>query len=133
MKKINLLSISLNTGTYRDFVRTIVDMAKRRQSSYVCVVNVHMLVEAHQNSAFRSIVQNADLAAPDGKPLCWSLRLLYNAWQERVAGMDLLPSLLKEAEDRDVPVYFYGGQQSVLDKAAHFLPKVYPGLRLAGS
>lgn len=44
------------------------------------------------------MVNQADIVTPDGMPLVWALRLLYGIKQERVAGMNLLPSLLEKAE-----------------------------------
>ncbi|HEU4472783.1 MAG TPA: WecB/TagA/CpsF family glycosyltransferase, partial [Flavisolibacter sp.] len=123
----------VNTGSYHDFIQAIIGMAARRESRYVCVANVHMLVEAYQNKDFASIVQNADVATPDGKPLSWALRLLYNTKQERVSGMDLLPDLLRAAEQHALPVYIYGGQQQTISDTQGFLQKAFPSLPVAGA
>lgn len=133
MTKTNLLSISVSLGTYAEFINTIIDAASKRQSQYACVANVHMLVEGHQNKAFGNIVSDADIITPDGKPLVWALNLLKGIKQERVAGMDLLPDLLKEASQRNIAVYFYGGTQVMLDKTSQYLKKHYPHLSIAGS
>src|SRR5258708_33798102 len=108
-----LISININTGTYRNFVNELVEMSGKT-SSYTCIANVHMLVEAYSNASFASIVNNADMITPDGMPLTWGLKLLHGVRQDRVAGMDLLPDLLKEAEQKSIPVYFYGGTQKML-------------------
>jgi len=132
MKKMSLLSIAVHTGTYQEFMHNILDTAATRSSRYACVANVHMLVEAHQDAAFASIVRGAGIITPDGKPLAWALRLLHGIRQERVAGMDLLPDLLAEAEQRQLSVFFYGGQQSLLDTTAQYVEKHYPRLPVAG-
>ncbi len=126
MTKLDLLSISVSTGMYAEFVHTIIDTAKTRHSDYVCVANVHMLMEAQKDIAFGNIVRNANIITPDGKPLTWALRMLEGVAQDRVAGMDLLPDLLYLAETENVPVFFYGSEPSVLDKARAFLNEKYP-------
>lgn len=132
MKKIDLLSIAVHTGTYQEFMQQILTGAPAHSSRYACVANVHMLVEAHQDAAFASIVQKAGVITPDGKPLAWALRLLYGVRQERVAGMDLLPDLLSEAARQNIPVYFYGGSEAMLHDTEAYLHKHYPFLDIAG-
>jgi N-acetylglucosaminyldiphosphoundecaprenol N-acetyl-beta-D-mannosaminyltransferase len=113
MKK-SLISINIDTGTYKNFVNEVMDMSAR-ESSYTCIANVHMLVEAYGNASFARIVNDADIITPDGVPLTWGLKLLHGIKQDRVAGMDLLPDILKEAEKKSIPVYFYGGTDDCRD------------------
>lgn len=126
-----LISINITTGAYRNFVDELVEMSEKR-SSYTCVANVHMLVEAYSNRSFASIVNNADMITPDGMPLTWGLKLLHGVSQDRVAGMDLLPDILKESERKSIPVYFYGGTESMLARIRERIPKRYPLLKVAG-
>lgn len=130
MKK-PLLSICLSTGSYPDFMARLLALAGAG-SSYVCVANVHMVVEAHRDPAFAAVVNGADLITPDGMPLTWGLRLLHGIRQDRVAGMDLLPDLLREAERQAVAVYFYGGTEAMLARTAAHIKDHYPNLRVAG-
>jgi N-acetylglucosaminyldiphosphoundecaprenol N-acetyl-beta-D-mannosaminyltransferase len=126
-----LISININTGSYRNFVSELVEMSGK-SSSYTCIANVHMLVEAYSNASFASIVNNADMITPDGMPLTWGLKLLHGVHQDRVAGMDLLPDLLKEAERKMIPVYFYGGTETMLTRIRENIPKRFPELKIAG-
>lgn len=101
-------------------------------SNYACVANVHMLVEAKKDPLFAGVVSDAYMVTPDGMPLTWALKLIYGITQERVAGMDLLPDLIHEAEKEKIPVYFYGGEQDILDKTNEYLQANYPDLITAG-
>lgn len=132
LKKNKLLSLQITTGSYKTFIDHIIELAGNRQSHYVCVANVHMLVEAHHHKEFATVVNNATLITPDGKPLTWALKFLYGLKQDRVAGMDILPDILAEASMQQIPVYFYGGRQDMLDHTKDFLLKNYPELKLAG-
>src|SRR4051812_27112160 len=108
MKK-DLLSLSVSINSFDGFVHNIIKAAQLRQSRYSCLANVHMLVESCNNASFASAVNKADIVAPDGVPLLWALKLLHGVKQERIAGMDLLPALLSQAEENEIPVFFYGG------------------------
>ncbi len=133
MEKINLLSIKVSTGSYKEFVETILEAAELKESQYTCIANVHMLVEAYHSNDFEKIVSNANIITPDGKPLSWALWMLYGIRQVRVAGMDLLPDLLLRAEQKKIPVFFYGGEPSVLDRTLQYIGKKYPHLTVSGA
>jgi N-acetylglucosaminyldiphosphoundecaprenol N-acetyl-beta-D-mannosaminyltransferase len=128
MERKRLLSIDVNLGSYDSFVDKLIKEALAGNSYYACVANVHMLIEAHQSSQYADIVNQAGMVTPDGIPLGWALRFLYGIKQQRVAGMDLLPDLLKMAEEKQIPVAFYGGTDEMLTKTRLHLEKKYPGL-----
>lgn len=130
--KLQLLSLVVDTGLYQNFVKEICHMARVKTSSYICVANAHMLVEAHKDPAFAKVVNGADIVTPDGMPLCKAIHLLYGRKQERVAGMDLLPDLIYEAEAQALPVFFYGGSRQMLENASSYLGTRYPRLKIAG-
>jgi len=132
LKKRRIISINVSTGSYKQFVTAIIDRAKSKVSSYVCVANVHMLLEAHSSRHFRKIVNSAFITTPDGMPLAKGFKALYNYHQERVDGMSLLPSLLNEAEKENISVFFYGGTQEMLNKAINYINVTTPNLKIAG-
>lgn len=130
--KKRLLSIDVSSGSYNDFVNAILKYATERVSSYVCVANVHMLVEAHNTPKFAEVVNQADIVTPDGMPLAQGFKYEYNLKQDRVDGMSLLPALLSECEKNNLSVYFYGGDQKVLNTAEAYIRERYPNLKIAG-
>ena len=132
MNKKNLNGFNISTGEYSDFVSKILSYAKERRSAYACVANVHMYIEAYKNETFNSIINEADIITPDGVPLCWWLRLKYGIKQQRVAGMDLLPDILKEMEKKELKVYIYGGSDVLIKQTAIHLNQQYPLLPIAG-
>ncbi|MEP7144122.1 MAG: WecB/TagA/CpsF family glycosyltransferase [Ferruginibacter sp.] len=132
MKKIDLLNISVSTGSYNDFVSSLINSAKEKKSEYTCVANVHMVVEAFKDKNFSHVVAKANVITPDGKPLSWALQILYGIKQARVAGMDLLPDLLSHAVIQKLPVYFYGGTDELLNRTRQYTLQHYPLLKVAG-
>ncbi len=104
-----------------------------RKSQYICVANVHMIVEAHNDPSFAKILQSANLVTPDGMPVTWAMKLLYGLKQDRVAGMDLLPDLLIRAADVHLPIFFYGGTLEMLDQTRKHMAEHFPGVNIAGT
>jgi len=130
--KKQLINFSVSTGKYQLFIDQITEMARQRQSAAVYFANVHMYIEAYKNDAFRELINKADMVTPDGQPLAWMLRLLYGIKQDRVAAMDFMPDMLQRMQQEQLPVYFYGGTQEMLDKTAAFVSTAYPQLKVAG-
>ncbi len=132
MKKMQVLNFPISIGKYQDYIEYIINSATTGVSEYIYVANVHMVVEAFWNKSFSEKVRKAIVVTPDGKPLTWALRLLYGIKQDRVAGMDVLPALLKKSEKMQLPVYIYGGTESLLQKTSLYLNSHYPNLVING-
>ncbi|MEH6407731.1 MAG: WecB/TagA/CpsF family glycosyltransferase, partial [Leeuwenhoekiella sp.] len=130
--KKRVLNLDISIGKYRSFVKDLLVLAQSGKSSYVCVANVHMLIEARRDKSFEDIVNNADMVTPDGMPLCKSIGLLHGEQQDRVAGMDLLPDLLIMSEKMKIPVFFYGGTEQLLKESKEICKNEYPELKIAG-
>jgi len=128
-----LLGSRVSTISFDETVQSISNWALARESRYVCVANVHMLIEAHDDPQFASVLVQADLVTPDGMPLVLALRLLHGIRQERVAGMDLMPVLIAEATLRSIPVFFYGSTADVLERVTGRAKAEHPALSVAGS
>ncbi|MEJ0032558.1 MAG: WecB/TagA/CpsF family glycosyltransferase [Bacteroidota bacterium] len=122
----------ITLGSYNTFLDKIIDLAGQKIPSYVCFANVHMVVEASRDHNFMRVVNQATIVAPDGKPLSVFLKMFHNIKQDRVCGMDLLPDLMRRAEESGRSVYFYGGEQHCLDKIEAKAKKQFPNLKVAG-
>ena len=127
-----IIKLNLSLGSFQDFVNNIVALGQRRQSSYVCVANVHSCIETYQDTTFAQVVNQADIVTPDGMPLIKAMSLLYGIKQDKVSGPDLMPALLLESEKQGLKVYFYGSTDDVLGKLKDFCQSNYPNLSIAG-
>jgi N-acetylglucosaminyldiphosphoundecaprenol N-acetyl-beta-D-mannosaminyltransferase len=133
LPKRRIISINVSYGTYKQFVSAIIQQAIQRISCYVCLANVHMILEAYRSLFFKEVVNSAFLVAPDGMPVAKSFRFLHQQPQERIDGMSLLPVLLSEAERHHLNVYFYGGTPAMLEKTSDYINRKHPNLNLGGT
>lgn len=124
-----VVSLKISEGSYSSLLDSMLALGKIQQSSYVCVANVHMCIEAFDNRQFAEIVNEADLVTPDGMPLAKAIKLLYGLEQDRVAGMDLLPDLLAKAEKSNLRCFIYGGSDAMLEKSKSYIDEHYPTLQ----
>lgn len=116
MNKKRVVSIDISIGKYQDFLKRFLSLSSEKKSSYVCVANVHMTVEAYLDKDFCSIVNNAEIVTPDGMPLAKAIKFIYGISQDRVAGMDLIGDLFEECEKYEKSIFIYGSTSDTLEK-----------------
>lgn len=128
---ILILGTNVNATSYKDATKQILGWANCRESRYICIANVHMVMEAYDDVSFREVVNNADLVTPDGMPLVWVLRRLGHRLKDRVYGPTLTLWVLEAAAKQGVPVGFYGGAPDVLERLIENIRKRFPDLQVA--
>jgi N-acetylglucosaminyldiphosphoundecaprenol N-acetyl-beta-D-mannosaminyltransferase len=104
----------------------------RRESHYVCVTNIHGIVESQRDPDLRRIHNAAGLVTPDGMPLVWISRLRGFTHVQRVYGPDLMLMLCQRSVEQGYRHFFYGGGERVPERLAANLQRRFPGLRVAG-
>jgi N-acetylglucosaminyldiphosphoundecaprenol N-acetyl-beta-D-mannosaminyltransferase len=119
---VNLGSISVIIGEW----------IRRREQTYVCLADVHAIMQAHWNSDVRRIQAQAGLVTADGMPLVWLGRLLGHATVARVYGPDLLVGLARFGLGRGYRHFFYGGYEGVAERLARYLKSSVPGVNICG-
>jgi len=130
LNKKEILGVNISTGSFKLFIDRLFLLSEDKSSSYVCVCNVHMLIEAKKENSFNELLNNADVVTPDGNPVVQALSFRYNYNQERVAGMDLLPILIEESAKRKRSIYFYGSTVEVLDNIKKRINSNHPSLEI---
>lgn len=133
LPKKPVFGLGISTGAFRAHIAAFAELGKAHRSSYVCCVNVHMCMEAQDDTELMRIVNEADFATADGMPILNKVNKLHDAGQERVAGNDIMPALLVEAEAQELSVFLYGGSEDVLKRITGRIATELPRLRIAGT
>jgi N-acetylglucosaminyldiphosphoundecaprenol N-acetyl-beta-D-mannosaminyltransferase len=128
----HVIGFPITALSFDQQIEVILKWAKTGVSKIVCIANVHMLIEAHRDSHFASLLKASDLTTPDGMPLVWMLRLLGISRQDRVAGPDVLIALCRVAPEVGVSLFFLGSQSAVLEQMRTRLEREFPALKIAG-
>lgn len=110
--------------------RLVCDWACEGRGRMVCATNVHMVMEAWDDPAFAAVVNGADLAVADGRPIAAALRLLGHARAAHVRGYDLMTAVCAEAAREGLAVGLYGGLPQTVDEVRDRLRRQHPGLRV---
>ncbi len=132
LPKQRVIGVDISVGSFLDHISAFADLGATHRSSYVCCVNAHMTVECHKDASFAKVVNEADLATADGMPVLRSMQFFHRNGQERVAGNDILPALMQEAERVGLSIYLYGGTEAIQQQVRERAQRDFPDLRFAG-
>jgi len=130
--RVDVLGVAVCGQTLDEAVATIEGWIDSGTRTYVCLNDVHTIVQAHRHADLRAIYNRAGMTCCDGMPLVWACRLAGHAEAERVYGPDLMLALCAAAPRSGRRHYFYGGTDAVLERLRAELTKRYPGLAVAG-
>lgn len=122
----------IDAALWQEAIDTLLGWAQERQSSYVCICNVHVVVTAKQDPKFRQVVNEADMATPDGMPLAWVLRRIGFQRQERINGPDLMWRLCEQAAQNELSIFLYGSTPETLGRLTDNMKTAFPRLAIAG-
>ena len=125
-----VLGAQIDALSWDDAMSRLLGWAYARESHYVTICNVHVVVSASRDAAYREIINGSDMATPDGAPVAWMLRRQGFAGQPRISGPDLMWALCERAEAEYIPIYCYGSTDSTLALLEDRLRAAFPGLRV---
>lgn len=107
-------------------------IAEGPRGRYVTLTNVHAIMEAQAQPAFKQVLNQAASVCPDGMPLVWVGRRSGFAMPRRVYGPDLLWDFCRATEDKGYSHFFYGGGPGIAQRLAAELKAHFPGMGVAG-
>jgi len=96
---------------------------------YIVTPNPEIIVKAQKDAEFKSILNKADLAIPDGIGIVWTAKLLNEQMAERVSGTDLVVKIKDQTVNlningRPVRIFLLGGRDGVAQRVASQWPEV---------
>jgi len=126
-----ILGIRVDGTSYQDTTNRVMAWAASGEYRYLCVANVHMIMEAYDSEDFRNIVNKADVVTPDGMPLVLLLRILGLKNQPRVYGPTLMKHICEASARIAASVGFYGSTpetlKALVNNFTNSIPNLYVG------
>jgi len=126
----NVLGAQIDVMTWDAALNRLLGWARVRESRYVTICNVHVVVSASRDAAYREVINGSDMATPDGAPVAWMLRRQGFTSQARVSGPDLMWALCERCATENLPIYCYGSTESTLALLEARLRAAFPALRM---
>jgi N-acetylglucosaminyldiphosphoundecaprenol N-acetyl-beta-D-mannosaminyltransferase len=131
--RVDVLGVGISAISLDWAVAEIMRWIDDGERHYVCVTNVHTVIECQHDEALRRIHNESGLTTPDGMPLVWCARRAGAHGVTRVYGPDLMQALSKPLAQSGSSVFLYGTTTRTLELLTARLLSDFPGLRIAGS
>jgi len=126
------MGVKLHAMTMDQSVRRILEHMRRQVPMVQVSLNVAKLVKMRNDPALAADVMGADMVSADGMGIVLGARLLGLKMPERVAGVDLMHTILRCCAAEGFRPYFLGATPAVLALAMERLAQSCPGLTIAG-
>lgn len=132
MDKINILGVKIDNITMDETVARVEAMLADGKKHQVVTPNPEFVMLAQKDDEFKKILNQADLAIPDGIGLVWASRILSSKLKERVTGTDLMLRLCERAAQQGWRIFLLGGESGVAARAAEKLKIQSSKLKIVG-
>lgn len=130
--RVQVLGVGIDCIGLEEIVARMHALLRERGQHHVVTPNNEMLVEAHRNYAFRTVLNAAALAIPDSTGVAWACRRAGAAGARRVPGVDAFTQFLCGLDETH-GVFLLGGADGVAERAAQALKQKNPSLRIVGT
>jgi N-acetylglucosaminyldiphosphoundecaprenol N-acetyl-beta-D-mannosaminyltransferase len=131
--RVNVLGVEVSAIDPQTAIGRIREWIDSDLRHYVCVRDVHGVMQSQRDPELMRIHREAGMVTPDGMPLVWCGRLAGADWMRRVYGPDLMLSVCGESEIAEWRHFLYGAGDGVADELAANLRKRFPEIQIVGT
>lgn len=130
--KTDILGVQINPVTLDEALGHGQALLEAPSFHYVVTPNPEFILTARKNEDFRRVLNEADMALPDGIGVVYAAKILGTPLNGRVPGIEFAQGLMSRMARTDKKLFLLGAKPGVAEKAAHNLRKEYHGLEICG-
>lgn len=130
--RVNILNTTIDNLTIDETLYQIDKVIQDKKQLHHVVVNAGKIVDLQTNLELRKSVNECDLINADGQAVVWASKILGKPLKERVAGIDLMVSLVGLAAEKNYKIFFLGAKEDVVKKVVDTYSKQYSPKIIAG-
>jgi N-acetylglucosaminyldiphosphoundecaprenol N-acetyl-beta-D-mannosaminyltransferase len=131
-KKVRILDVKFDFCTKVEILDTLESRVENNTKTFIVTANPEIVMYANSNSAYSTILNNANYVIADGIGVIIASNILGRPLPERIAGFDLLMELLKVGNQKKWSAYFLGAKTEVIEKAVKNIKVNFPDLNVVG-
>lgn len=131
-RRFDVLGVGISETNLAEACDVVAAWVEDDAREYVCVTNVHAVMECQDDSRLRMIQNSSGLTVPDGRPLVWCGRRLGSKKVGQVRGADLMLRIVERSAREGWKSYFLGGTPETSQRLADVLVHQFPGFNVAG-
>ncbi|MBI4276312.1 WecB/TagA/CpsF family glycosyltransferase [Candidatus Uhrbacteria bacterium] len=131
--KVSILGVAIDAVTANEVGERVAGFLQKPKLHTIVTPNPEFLVEAQTNESFRSFLNAADLAIPDGIGLRIAAWILGVPLHTRITGVETVDAIAGVAAREGRSIFLLGGGEGIARRAADTLQKKYAGLKIVGA
>lgn len=131
-KRILILETVIDVLTSKETIDLVEIYVKKKIPLHLMGVNADKINTLKDDVILKNIVNGCGIINADGASVVLASKFLGEPLPERVAGIDLMMSLIDLSAEKGYSIYLLGAKQDVVEKTAEVLLKQYPGLKIGG-
>ena len=131
-KRVNILGINVDSLTMKETIAEVEKYVQDKKFLHLMGVNADKVLQCIDSPQFKNLVNSCDIINADGISLVLASKLLGNPLPERVAGIDLMLELIKQAEIYKKTIYFLGAKQEIVERTVKNIQKNFPDVNIVG-
>jgi N-acetylglucosaminyldiphosphoundecaprenol N-acetyl-beta-D-mannosaminyltransferase len=132
MKEIKILNTYIHDVTMQETLDVVDRTISNGEQLHHVVVNAGKIVSMQNDLQLRKSVNESDLINADGQAVVWASKILGKPLKERVAGIDLMTSLVELAHEKQYKIFFFGAKEQSVKSVVDKYTKQYSSNIIAG-
>lgn len=130
--RIQILNTTIDVLSVQETITLVEQYILAKEPLHLMGVNADKINEVNENERMKQIVNSCGIINADGASVILAGKYLDKPLPERVAGVDLMQSLVALAEEKGYSIYLLGAKQEVVEKTAEVLKERHISLNIAG-
>lgn len=130
--RIKILDIIVDVLDVSQTISIVEKYIIKKESLHLMGVNADKINECKANRKLKEIVNSCGVINADGASVVLASRFLKTPLPERVAGIDLMQSLVGLSAKKGYSIFLLGARRQVVEETAVVLKRQYEGLNIVG-
>lgn len=130
--RITILDTTIDVLGVQDTIDLVEKYVITKTPLHLMGVNADKINEIRSNERLKQIVNNCGIINADGASVIMASKFLGKPLPERVAGIDLMNSLVALSAKKNYSIYLLGAKQEIVEKTAEVLKDKYIDLKIVG-
>ncbi|MDQ6632183.1 MAG: WecB/TagA/CpsF family glycosyltransferase [Verrucomicrobiota bacterium] len=132
IERVNVLGVGVSAINLDLAKEAFAEAIAEKKKGYVCVRDIHGIMQSQKDAPLRAIHNQAFLCTPDGMPLVWLGKLNGFKKMNRVYGPDLMLEIFGISAAQGFRHFFYGGANGAAQELKNKMEKRFPALQIVG-
>lgn len=131
-KRIKILNATIDVLDVKQTIMVVEKYVQEKEPLHLVGVNADKINEMNSNPRLMQIVNSCGVINADGASVILASKFLGKRLPERVAGIDLMQSLVELSSKKGYKIYLLGAKKEVVEKTAEVLKNKYDNLKIVG-